>query len=247
MEQYRQVIVKALQKAQGLTPERQADMILAYIDIASSLLGPVSDIGPPPERRDIEVPIIGGRMDRAVQSARHPADPEGVASSMLGNAPEPPAPRRVTGKPDGPDTQYHAIEDLLQHVNQYAPPTIDVALADGSQIRLVRKINQQSFSEHASGGIIHLTYSQQGEDQAPCVQFRTWDKRIDMPGALDEIRLAAKGRYSAKQRVVQPRAPKPLSNNMDDILQTAPHAEAGDDGGEDIDKAVAHFRAGRNG
>lgn len=208
MNEYRPIIIKALKAAPpNATPERQADLILAYIDIAKDLIGdvaPRSDI-----RREIDVPLIGDAPD-----------PQ-----------EPPAPpRRITGKPAKPDQQYRDLDDLYTHVQQHAPPTIEVDLGDGKPaLTLRRQITRREFSVAGVSdgtGIVQLRYTIQGEEGAPADQFSTNDASIDVNGAVKRIMEAAKCMYSRTQRKVEPKAPKPVSWNMDDVMENAPHGDA---------------------
>ena len=62
------------------------------------------------------------------------------------------------------------------------------------------------------GGIATLAYCAQGDGEPISVEFSTTDAFIDIERALNDIKQAAKCKYTVRNRApVHPRAPKPVA------------------------------------
>lgn len=182
-------ILKALQKAQGLPLEMQADKIVEYIEIATDLTG--SDTG------------------RITPSPRPDLSPSrftpGTITMGTITTEEPPAvPRRITPTQVlDHNLAYRTIDEIYAYVDEVAPKTIEVVLKGATDPLIAgRKIEKQE-----DFGTVRLMYCPPGEPNPPAAIFMTSEVSLNLPGKLKDLHDAIYNIYNAAPRTLDPKRP----------------------------------------
>lgn len=244
LTRYRPAIIKALKAIPpNSPPEKTVDMILFMVDLARELMGeePTSEI-----RRDIDVPIIGGGLAGGIAAAQSFGQPPPSSRGIAPLTPSAPATRIKPQAVKKADVQYYTVDEILEYVEQNAPPTLELDLGDSKPpLKLSRKVRPMKFEFMGAtdiGGEVQLSYLLPGEREdnsngtrigdggvmaipPPVVSFATTTETINLQKGLDELIAANRSRASREPRTIAPRSLPPVAMTLDAALRSPMSAQ----------------------
>jgi hypothetical protein len=132
----------------------------------------------------------------------HPASDAGVTVPVSLADDEPIAPpRRVRVDTVRPaDFEYFDVDTIRDHLENSAPPILDVDMGEEAPLRLFRQIRPDEGLK-----IVRLAYNPEGSQDGPYAIFATTQEKIGLSEKIREIKDAARSRFFVGHREVKPR------------------------------------------